>query len=138
MRIRDVMATDLPTVEPEESVRDAACRMTEAGVQALPVCDGERLTGIITDWDVTRAMASSEDASSQPLRDYMSTNLVAATPDAQLGEVSELMANRRIHHVLVRDGERFAGMVHLDVEWSQMGGMETPTATFSSKIYVSW
>jgi CBS domain-containing protein len=134
MRIRDVMATDLPTVEPQESVRDAACRMAEAGVRALPVCDGERLAGIITDWDVTRAMAAVEDASGEPLREYMSTDLVATAPDAQLGEVSELMASRRIHHLLVRDGERFAGMVHLDVEWSQMGGMETPTATFSSRI----
>lgn len=134
MRIADVMATDLPTVEPEESVRDAACRMAEAGVRALPVCDGERLRGIITDWDVTRAMASAEDAPRKPLRDYMSTDLVATAPDAQLGEASELMADRRIHHLMVRDGERFAGMVHLDVEWSQMGGLETPTATFSSRI----
>ena len=132
MRIRDVMATDLPKVEPEESVRDAARRMTESGVHALPVCDGERLEGIITDWDVTRAAA--DDASAGPLRDYMSTNLVTTAPDARLVEVSELMADRRCHHVLVRDGERFAGMVHLDVEWSQMGGMETPTATFSSRI----
>jgi CBS domain-containing protein len=134
MRIRDVMATDLPTVDPKESVRDAACRMAEAGVQALPVCSGERLEGIITDWDVTRAMASAEDAALKPLSDYMSTNLVATEPDAQLGEASELMANRRTHHLLVRDGERFAGMVHLDVEWSQMGGLETPTATFSGRI----
>jgi CBS domain-containing protein len=134
MRIRDVMATDVPTVEPEESVRDAACRMADAGVRALPVCDGERLTGIITDWDVTRAMAAAENASRMPLRDYMSTDLVATAPDARLGDVTEQMADRRIHHLLVRDGDRFAGMVHLDVEWSQMGGLDTPTATFSSRI----
>jgi CBS domain-containing protein len=134
MRIGDVMATDLPTVEPQESVRDAACRMAEAGVGALPVCDGERITGIITDWDVTRAMASADDAPKKPLGDYMSTNVVTAAPDAQLGEVSELMADRRIHHVVVRDGDRLAGMVHLDVEWSQLGGLETPTATFTSRI----
>jgi CBS domain-containing protein len=134
MRIGDVMATNLPTVDHQNSVRDAACRMTEAGVQALPVCDGERLAGIITDWDVTRALATAEDASSKPLGDYMSTDLVATVPEARLGEVSELMADRRIHHVVVRDGERFAGMVHLNVEWSQLGGMETPTATFSSRI----
>jgi CBS domain-containing protein len=134
MRIGDVMARELPTVEPEDSVRDAACRMTEAGVQALPVCHGERLEGIITDWDVTRAMASADDASRKPLREYMSTDLVATQPDAQLGDVSELMADRRIHHVLVCDGDRLAGMVHLDVEWSQMGGLETPTASFSSRI----
>jgi len=34
----------------------------------------------------------------------------------------------------VRDGDRLAGMVHLDVEWSQLGGLETPTATFTSRI----
>jgi CBS domain-containing protein len=134
MRIADVMATDLPTVEPADSIREAACRMTEAGVQALPVCDGERIAGIITDWDVTRAMASDGDAGALPLSDYMSTDLVSTAPDALLGDASELMADRRIHHLLVCDGERFAGMVHLDVEWSQMGGLETPTATFSSRI----
>ena len=64
----------------------------------------------------------------------MATELVTAAPDAQLTEASELLADRRIHHLLVRDGERFAGMVHLDVEWSEMGGMETPTATFSAPI----
>jgi CBS domain-containing protein len=134
MRIRDVMATDLPTVEPEESVRDAACRMADAGVRALPVCDGERLTGIITDWDVTRALAAADDASDTPLSEYMSTDLVATAPDARLGDVTGEMADRRIHHLLVRDGDRFAGMVHLEVAWSQMGGLDTPTATFSSRI----
>ena len=134
MRVGDVMATNLPTVEPEESVRDAACRMAEAGVTALPVCDGERLAGMITDWDVTRAMAAAEDASSRPLRDYMSEDPVATAPDAQLGELSELMADRRTHHAMVCDGDRVAGMVHLDVEWSHIGGLETPTASFSSRI----
>jgi len=134
MRIADVMATDLPTVEPQQSVRDAACRMAEAGVKALPVCDGEQLQGLITDWDVTRAMAAEEDAPHSPLGDYMTTDLVAAAPDAQLVEASELMADRRTRHLVVRDGERFAGLVHLDVEWSQMGGLDTPTAAFSSRV----
>lgn len=134
MRIGDVMATDLPTVEPEESVRDAACRMAEAGVRALPVRDGERLAGLITDWDVTRAMAAAEDGARKPLRDFMSADPVAAAPDAQLGEVSDLMADRRTHHVVVCDGERIAGMVHLEVEWSRMGGLDTPTAAFSAHI----
>ena len=134
MRIADVMKSDMPTVGPDDSVREAACRMTEAGVKALPVCQDERLEGVITDWDVTRALAAEDDPAHRPLREYMSTDLVATGPEAQLGEASDLMADRRIHHLLVRDGERFAGMVHLDVEWSQMGGLEAPTATFSARI----
>jgi CBS domain-containing protein len=134
MRIADVMTTDLPVLEPDDSVRDAACRMTEAGVKALPVCREQRVEGIITDWDVTRAMAGEGDTSQRPLRDYMSTDVVTAAPDARLGDASELMADRRIHHLVVREGDRFAGMVHLDVEWSQMGGLEAPTASFSARI----
>jgi hypothetical protein len=44
------------------------------------------------------------------------------------------MADHRIHHLLVREGDRFAGMVHLDVEWSQTGGIETPMASFSARV----
>lgn len=134
MRIADVMTTDLPTVDPGDSIREAARCMAEANVKALPVCDGERLVGIITDWDVTRAVADCPDLSQQPLRAYMSTDLVAAAPDSQLTEAGELMADRRIHHLLVRDGDRFAGMVHLDVEWSALGGLEAPMATFAAPI----
>jgi CBS domain-containing protein len=79
-------------------------------------------------------VATDLDAADQPTADYMSTDLVAASPDAQLEECSELMADRRIHHLLVCDGDRFEGMVHLDVQWSQLGGLETPTASFTAPI----
>jgi CBS domain-containing protein len=134
MRIADVMKRDLPTVGPEEPLREAARRMTEGRVQALPVCEGERIKGILTDWDVTQAVATDLDAGGNPTAQYMTTDLVAAAPDAQLDECAELMADRRIHHLLVCDGQRFEGMVHLDVEWSQIGGFETPTASFGARI----
>jgi CBS domain-containing protein len=134
MRIRDMMRTDLPHVRPEDTMGEAARRMSERGVKALPVCDGARVEGIITDWDVTRAVAAGGDPVHRPVADWMSTELVAAAPDAQLDECSELMADRRIHHLVICDGDRFEGMVHLDVQWSQMGGFETPTASFSAPI----
>lgn len=135
MRITDVMTGDLPTVGSQDSIRDAAGHMTRRAVKALPVCEGDRLVGIVTDWDVTRAVASDEDPSQQAVSDYMSTDLVVAAPDATLTEAAQLMAERRVHHLLVRDGEQFAGMVHLDVEWSLLGGtFETPAATFTAPI----
>jgi CBS domain-containing protein len=134
MRIGDLMTTDVPTVEPGDTVCDAAREMAHAGVKAIPVCDHGRLEGIITDWDVTRALAADPNAGRSPLGDYMSTDVVAAPPDARVGEASELMADRRIHHLLVCDGDRFAGMVHLDVEWSRLGGLEAPVASFSAPI----
>jgi hypothetical protein len=45
------------------------------------------------------------------------------------------MADRRVHHLLVRDGEELAGMLHLDVEWSQLSGaIGSPMATFAAPI----
>jgi CBS domain-containing protein len=134
MRIADVMNRDLPTVAPGDNLSHAARQMAARGVRALPVCDGERLTGIITDWDVTRAVAADRDAADRMLGQYMSSEVVTVDPDARLTDASELMSDSRVHHLVVRDGERYAGMVHLEVDWSQMGGLETPIATFSAKI----
>jgi CBS domain-containing protein len=135
MRIADVMTRDLPTVEPGSSVHEAAREMRQRGVRALPVCDGDRLVGIVTDWDLAAALADEGDPSARPLGDFMSTDLVAAAPDATFAEAAELMADRRVHHLLVRDGDNLAGMLHLDVEWSELSGaIGSPVATFAAPI----
>jgi CBS domain-containing protein len=135
MRIADVMTRDLPTVDPKSSIRDAASEMCRSGIRALPVCDGPRLVGIVTDWDVVRALATDGDPASQPLAAFMSTDLVAAPPDATFAEAAEAMADRRVHHLLVCEGDRLAGMVHLDVEWSQLSGaVGSPAASFTAPI----
>jgi CBS domain-containing protein len=135
MRIADVMTRDLPIVEPGTPVREAAREMRRTGVRALPVCEGSRLVGILTDWDLAIALADEGDPSTQPLGQFMSTDLVAAAPDATFAEVAELMAEHRVHHLLVRDGEQLAGMVHLDVEWAELGDtIGSPVATFTAPI----
>jgi CBS domain-containing protein len=135
MRIADVMTRDLPTVEPNSSIRDAARQMRARGVRALPVCQGERLVGIVTDWDLARALADEGDPSDRRLADFMSTDLVAAAPDATFAEAAELMADRRVHHLLVCDGDHLAGMLHLDVDWSELGdAIGSPVATFTAPI----
>jgi CBS domain-containing protein len=134
MTIADVMTRDLPMVGPEDNLRKAAREMKQAGVKALPVLEGDRLVGIITDWDVTQAVAEDSDPAQEPLSRYMSTDLVSVTPGTGFMEATEEMADRRIHHLLVCEDGRFCGMVHLDVEWSELGGLETPIATFSAAI----
>lgn len=134
MTIADVMTRDLPMVGPQDNLRKAARAMKEAGVKALPVREGDRLVGIITDWDVTRAVAEDNDPAQQTLSQFMSTDLVAVTPETSFMDATEEMADRRIHHLLVCEDGRFCGMVHLDVEWSELGGLETPIATFAAPI----
>jgi len=134
MTIADVMTRDLPMVGPEDNLRTAAREMKEAGVKALPVREGDRLVGIITDWDVTKAVAEDTDPGEKPLSQCMTTDLVSVPPDTSFMDATEEMAEHRIHHLLVCEEGRFCGMVHLDVEWSELGGLETPIATFAAAI----
>jgi CBS domain-containing protein len=136
MRIADVMTRELPTLPPDCSIRQAAAEMTERGVKALPICEGERLVGIVTDWDLAKAVANGEDLESLRIASVMSTDLVEAPPDATFADAAHLMAEREVHHLLVSSDGRFEGMVHLDVEWSELTESLSgaPMATFAARI----
>jgi CBS domain-containing protein len=132
--IANVMTRELPIVAPQDKLGKAAREMTSANVKALPVCERERLVGIITDWDVTRAVATDGDAADQPVDAYMSKDVISVAPDATYMEAAEELAAHEIHHLLVCEEGCFRGMVHMDVEWSELGGLETPIATFTAPI----
>lgn len=137
MSISDVMTSELPRIRPVDSIGAAARLMSERGVKAVPVCDGERLVGIVTDWDVTKAVAeaaSPDDAAERLVQDWMSTDLVTAPPSATFGEATAAMSERQLHHLLISDEDRFVGMVHLDVDWSEISGVAEPIATFTAPI----
>jgi CBS domain-containing protein len=135
MRIADVMTRALPAVAPTESVRDAARAMTERGVKAVPVCEGKQLVGIVTDWDLTKAVASDEDLNAMRVASVMSTDLVQVAPDATFSDAAQLMADRQVHHLLVSRDGLYEGMVHLDVEWSELTeSLGAPMATFAARI----
>ena len=52
--IQDIMTRDVQTISPQETVQRAAQMMDELNVGALPVCDGDRLVGMVTDYDCWR------------------------------------------------------------------------------------
>jgi CBS domain-containing protein len=106
MSVRDVTSTDVPIARLENSVRDTARLTDEAHVTVLPGCGDERLVGVI--------------------------DVVPVTADTTVAEVGSLIAHRPVHHLLVCDHDHCAGVVRIDVEWSQLGGPGTPHATLSA------
>jgi CBS domain-containing protein len=62
MKLKDIMSTEVEIVPPDASIQQAAAKMRSLDVGALPVCDGRRLVGMITDRDITiRATAEGRD-----------------------------------------------------------------------------
>ena len=136
MRLEHLMTRDLPSVRPDEALREAARIMVGARVKALPVCEGERLVGILTDWDIAASFAGDDAPDRLSVSDAMTEDVLAAPPHATLDEASELMGEHRLHHLCVSDEGRYLGMLHLDVEWAQLGGqdVQAPMATFMARV----
>ena len=70
--IAEIMSTDVQTIQPQESLRRAAQCMQELDIGSLPVCDGDRLLGMVTDRDITvRGIADGLDPDQACVSDIM-------------------------------------------------------------------
>ena len=112
-QIRDRMVSDVVTVEPGTSVVDAAQRMIEEKKGPLPVVEGDRVVGMVTDRDViARVVAEGRDPSACSVDDIATRELVTARPDQDLDEARQLMADYELDRVLVtEEGDRLVGII---------------------------
>jgi CBS domain-containing protein len=115
MRIADVMTRDVRVVQPDRTVREAARLMDELNVGALPVCDGRRLIGMITDRDITvRAVAAGLSPGETAVEEVMSADVSWCFDDDDVDDVVETMSRRQIRRIPVVDrAKRLVGIVAL-------------------------
>lgn len=100
-KARDVMTRDPEGIACGSSIREAAQRMRDLDVGALPVCDDQgRFVGMITDRDITiRVTAEGKDPSATKVDEAMSADLVFCVEDADLSEVAKVMQEKQIRRV---------------------------------------
>ena len=114
--IQDVMTRDVQTISPEETVRRAAQLMDELNVGAIPVCDGDKLVGMITDRDITvRSTAAGQAPEQTRVGDVMSTDVRTCYTSQTVDEVLGQMGDVQIRRVPVIDQQshRMVGIVSL-------------------------
>jgi CBS domain-containing protein len=113
MLLREIMSRDVEVIRPDATIQDAAQRMRSLDVGSLPVCDGERLVGVITDRDITvRATAEGSDPSTRQVRDVMTDDVVYCFEDQDVEEAARLMSERQIRRlVILNRDKRLVGIV---------------------------
>jgi CBS domain-containing protein len=111
--VKDVMTSNLATVEPDAKLTDAARIMRDEDTGVVPVLEGDRLVGTVTDRDlVIRALAEGKDAQSTTVREVASTDLVTVDPQQGLDEALRLMAQHQVRRLpVVGDDGRLLGIV---------------------------
>ncbi|HUH13841.1 MAG TPA: CBS domain-containing protein [Longimicrobiales bacterium] len=116
MKARELMSSDLDWVTPDDAITRAAQLMRDRDIGSLPVVeskDSMRLTGIITDRDITVRHVAEGHKPDCAVREAMSTGeLATVRPDDDESSVMELMKSRQVRRVPVcEDGGRVVGMI---------------------------
>jgi CBS domain-containing protein len=117
MKLRDVMTRKVEVIEPDASIQEAAQKMKSLDVGSLPVCDGERLLGMITDRDiVVRGLAKGDgrQLNQYSVQDVMTSKVIYCYEDDEVTEAARMMSDEQIRRlpVLNRD-KRLVGIVAL-------------------------
>jgi CBS domain-containing protein len=115
--VSEVMTRNVQFVSPQETLQRAAQMMDDLNVGALPVCDGERLVGMVTDRDITvRASSAGIAPRDAVVDDVMSTDVRWCFEDQPLDEVMQQMSDTQIRRVPVvshDDAHKLIGIVSL-------------------------
>lgn len=109
--VGDIMTKDPQTVEPGDSIEDAAAKMKESDAGAMLVVDGDDLKGILTDRDVSNAVG--EGKSDAKVEDIASTDPTTVEPDASLGDAIQLMRENDVRRLPVVEDGKLVGVVSL-------------------------
>jgi CBS domain-containing protein len=116
--IRDLMTKNPRTVAPTDHVTDAARLMRDEDAGAVPIVEGDRVTGMLTDRDIAiRLVAEGRDPSSTTVHEIASTRLVTIDPQQDLDEALRLMAQHQVRRlpVVEEDGKLVGILAQADV-----------------------
>ncbi|MEG9296528.1 CBS domain-containing protein [Mangrovibacillus sp. Mu-81] len=112
-KLERIMTKEVESCTLLDNVYEVAVKMKENNVGSIPIVDGSRIVGVITDRDiVTRCVAEKHPASSK-VEDIMSRDLITIGPEADVSEAAHLMAENQIRRLPVVEGDTLVGMVSL-------------------------
>ncbi|WP_329394933.1 CBS domain-containing protein [Streptomyces melanogenes] len=112
---RDIMTPGVECAAAQESIVEAAVKLTELGVGSLPICGSDnRLKGVITDRDiVVKVLGAGKDPAATTAGELAQGEAVTIGADDDVDEVFATMKSHQVRRLPVIDGHTLVGMVSL-------------------------
>lgn len=112
-RASEIMTKDVSVISEDESVRDAAQRLANDDIGALPICDSNKqIKGMLTDRDiVVQVVARGKDANTTRAKEMEQGEIVTLRPDDSIEHACDLMAQHQVRRLPVVENGRVLGMV---------------------------
>ena|SRR5699024_1899462 len=114
-QLRNIMSSNVFTVNETQTVQEAAALMSEHNIGAIPVVNNTgQMVGIITDRDITLRSTAQSEANQTPVSQVMTAQqVVQGTPEMDVNQAAQLMANQQIRRLPVVENDQVIGMVAL-------------------------
>ncbi|WP_309660916.1 CBS domain-containing protein [Sphingomonas sp.] len=114
MKIKDIMSKSVDSIDSTNTIADAARRMAENDLGALPILSDGKLVGIVTDRDIAVRGVAAGISTDAPVRRVMSENVDTCSPEDSIETVLALMSREQIRRMPVCNGrDEVVGMVAL-------------------------
>jgi CBS domain-containing protein len=116
MRIDEIMTPKMESIEPDDTIMEAACMMRDLNIGSLTVMDGGELVGVITDRDICcRAVSEGKTPSTTMVRHIMSTDVAYCFGDQDIADAAHAMEDKHVRRLAVLDRDKHAvGFVSVD------------------------
>lgn len=116
MLVKDAMTRDAAWVDASRTVREAAQLMRKLDIGCMPVTEGERVVGLVTDRDIAcRVVAEGRNPDAEKVRAVMTEKVISCAGDQTLEDAVELMQANGVRRLPVLDPDgRIAGLISID------------------------
>jgi CBS domain-containing protein len=112
--VQEIMTRNVETCPPTATIQEVARVMADRNVGSVPIVDGDRLIGTITDRDiVVRVVARGLDPRSEQVSKHLSSDVKTVRPDASIEDALSLMEAHQIRRIPVVEDGRLVGIVAL-------------------------
>ncbi len=138
--ILKVKGTDVVTIGPDETVAATARLLNVQRIGAILVCDANgKVVGVISERDIIRGIAvNGERALEMPVRDLMTSEVIACKPTDTIAEVMKMMTVRRFRHMPVIEDGAIKGMISIgDVVKNRIEETEMETRVLRDYVLAS-
>ena len=114
MKISEVMTRDVRTVRPDQTAQEAASFMLSEDTGSMPVSDGDRLLGMITDRDIAVRGVAKGHGPDTPVSELMTNDVVCARDTDDVADVASKMSSAQVRRMpIVDSSDRICGIVSL-------------------------
>jgi len=115
MLVKEVMTRSAQCIGPDATLQEAAEKMKSLDVGALPVCDNDRLSGMLTDRDIAvRSVCEGHDTRTKRVRDAMTAGVIWCNEDQDVADAARLMKEKQIRRLpVLNQDKRLVGIISL-------------------------